>query len=144
MAEQIWAAARAMPGREHVIRGEIEKANHGAFLPTYARTWISDGKVSARESALMPGYVFFKTDPEGWGHVSNIDGVQDVLAYSSGVAKRVTDDEMMRLVLGHASGDGDRIEAPIRFEPPRRERKKCSRKPRRSRRIRNHSRNTDQ
>lgn len=139
MAEQYWAACRATPGREHVVRSEIEKINRGAFLPTFARTWVSDGKVSARETALIPGYVFFRTDAEGWGVVKSIEGVQGVLTYDSGdekrIAKRVTDDEMTRLVLDHATGDCDLIEAQIRIEPLRNSHN-SSRRPRPSKRIR--------
>lgn len=146
MAEQYWAACRTVPGREHIVRAEIEKTERGAFLPTFARSWISDGKISARESVLMPGYVFFKTDAQGWGGVSAIDGVHDVLSYSTAddrhLAKRVSDQDMLRLTLGHATGDYNRIDAPITCELPVRRERKSSRKPRCSNRIRNHRRNT--
>lgn len=137
MAEQYWAACRATPGREHVVRAEIEKIDRGAFLPTFARTWVSEGKVSARETALIPGYVFFRTDAEGWGVVTSIECVQGVLTYDSGdekrIAKRVAPDDMARLVLGHATGAHNSIGAWL---TPQRKERGSSRKPRPGKRIR--------
>jgi hypothetical protein len=136
MADQYWAACRATPGREHLVRSEIEKLNHGAILPTYARTWISDGKVSCRETVLMPGYVFFRTEPKGWGAVSNIAGVEGVLSYVTKaddvMAKRVSDVEMARLIVGDFTGDHDCIQTDPTSE--RRERVR-RRRPRPGKRI---------
>ncbi|RZN19477.1 transcription termination/antitermination NusG family protein [Bradyrhizobium sp. Leo121] len=103
-----WAVCRTFSSRVHWVRPEIEKTNHGTFLPTYARVWASDGKLSCRERALMPGYLFFMTDPDGWGDVANVEGVHAVLA-NNGRASRVTDEEMRRLVLGHILRDYDEI-----------------------------------
>jgi transcriptional antiterminator NusG len=144
MAKQYWAACQTMPGREHVVRSEIEKIDRGAFLPTFARTWVSEGKVSARETALIPGYVFFRTDAEGWGVVAGIEGVQGVLTYDSSdekrIAKPVAHGDMARLVLGHATGAHNSIGAWL---VPQRKERGSSRKPRPSKRIRVRT-NTDQ
>jgi hypothetical protein len=47
MAEQYWASCRTFTGREHVVRAKIEELDRGAFLPTYVRSWVSGGKLSA-------------------------------------------------------------------------------------------------
>lgn len=101
--ESHWAVCRTFSSRVHWVRPEIEKTNHGTFLPTYARVWSSDGKLSCRERVLMPGYLFFLTTPDTWGEVANTEGVYGVLA-NNGKASRVSDKEMYRLVMGHVGG----------------------------------------
>lgn len=136
MAEQYWAACQTMPGREHLIRADIEDAGRGAFLPTLARTWVRDGKICATEAPAVAGYVFFRTTPDDWGQVSNIEGVQRVLV-NDGIAMRVSHGDMARMVLGHATGVHNRIEAWPTGE--RRQRNKNSRKPRPGKRLRNNT-----
>jgi transcription antitermination factor NusG len=104
MNEPYWAVCRAFSNRVHIVRRDIEKTEHGTFLPTFAKVWVSDGKLSCRTRALMPGYLFFVTEPDRWGEVANVDGVFGVLA-NNGRAGRVTDAEMHRLVMGHVLGD---------------------------------------
>lgn len=133
MAEQFWAACQTMPGREHLIRSDIEDAGRGAFLPTMARTWVRDGKLCATEAPSMPGYVFFRTTGEDWPVVSNIEGVQQVLL-NDGRPMMVSAGDMARMVLGHATGAHNRLEA--RLDRSRAERRKNSRKPRPGHRIR--------
>jgi transcription antitermination factor NusG len=107
--EEYWAVCRAFSNRVHWLRPEIEKTNHGTFMPTYVRVWSSDGKLSIRERALMPGYLFFKTKPNLWGEVANVEGVYGVLA-NNGKASKVTVDEMQRMVIGHILGDANEVD----------------------------------
>jgi transcription antitermination factor NusG len=130
--DEYWGACQTMPGREHLIRADIEEAGRGAFLPTLARTWVREGKLCATEAPAVAGYVFFRTTAEGWGQVSCIEGVQQVLV-NDGIAMRVSDREMAHMVLGHATGAHNDFGARIVGE--RRERK-SSRKPRPGKRIR--------
>ncbi|MEH2501223.1 transcription antitermination factor NusG [Bradyrhizobium sp. AZCC 1578] len=104
-----WAVCRAFSNRVHWLRPEIEKTNHGTFMPTYVRVWSSDGKLSIRERALMPGYLFFMTKPKLWGEVKNVEGVYDVLT-NNGKASKVTPDEMQRMVLGHILGTANEVD----------------------------------
>jgi transcriptional antiterminator NusG len=135
MGEQYWAACQAMPGREHLVRAAIEEADRGAFVPTLARTWIRDGKLSATEAAAVPGYVFFRATDDDWGSVNSIDGVKVLV--NNGAAMRVGHMDMARMVLGHATGAHNRIEAYPASE--RRSRTKNSRKPRPGKRLRNNT-----
>jgi hypothetical protein len=59
MAEAYWAVAQTVTKMEHLVRRDIEKTNHGAFLPTCARFWKVDGRQYAKERPLIGGYVFF-------------------------------------------------------------------------------------
>jgi transcription antitermination factor NusG len=129
-----WAVCRTFSNRVHWVRPEIEKTNHGTFLPTYVRVWASDGKLSCRERALMPGYLFFMTEPDRWGEVKNVEGVFDVLS-NNGKASRVTEREINRLVLGHILGDFNDIDLRGLERQPQ-ERRKRHRRPRASRRAR--------
>lgn len=132
--QQYWAACQTMPGREHLIRADIEEGGRGAFLPTLARTWVRDGKLCATETPAVAGYVFFRTTPDDWGRVSNIEGVQRVLV-NDGIAMRVSNDDMVRMVLGHATGAHNCIGAVVSTARKR----GSSRKPRPGKRIRERS-----
>jgi N-methylhydantoinase B/oxoprolinase/acetone carboxylase alpha subunit len=127
-----WAVCRTFSNRVHRVAPEIEKANHGTFLPTYARVWSSNGKLSARERVLFPGYLFFQTDATGWGAVSEIDGVDEVLAHGER-ASRVTDDEMCRMMISHATREHDERDTTGLERTARRKR---YRRPRASKRAR--------
>jgi hypothetical protein len=97
-----------------------------------------DGKPCSREYPLLPGYGFFHTAPFGWGDVAMIDGVCRVLSDGAGNAKRVSDGDMARLVLEHATGLHNRIEVQ-RAADGQFSRKKRYRRPRRSKRARMHT-----
>lgn len=101
--ERHWAVCRTFSFRVHRVRPEIEKTNHGTFLPTYARAWVRDGELCIRERLLMPGYLFFMTEPEGWADVRDVDGVHQVLS-NNGKASKVLPEEMNRMVLDHVIG----------------------------------------
>jgi hypothetical protein len=140
MADMVWAVAQTVSKMEHIVRREIEKTNHGAFLPTYARHWNVDGRAYAKECALFTGYVFFMTEAEDWAGIPDIHGVYRVPANPNGSAQRVQASEMKRIVLGHAAGDHDKLE-PARFtkyyNPQRSEQQRRKyRRPRRSKRAR--------
>lgn len=135
--EPHWAVCRTFSNRVHWVRPEIEKTNHGTFLPTYIRAWSSDGKLSIRERVLMPGYLFFKTEPDRWGEVKHVEGVYDVLS-NNGRASKVTDKEMHRMVLGHILGDANEVDlVGLERQRTRQESKRDrARRPRPSRRAR--------
>lgn len=134
-----WAVAQTVTTMEHIVRREIEKTNRGAFVPTYARHWKVDGRPYAKEYPLLGGYVFFLTTADDWAGIPDIHGVYDVLANSDRSAKRVTDTEMKRLLLGHATGQHNRTD-PAKFTKyyrPAPKAKRNSRKPRPGNRLRN-------
>lgn len=135
--EPYWAVCRAFSNRVHWLRPEIEKTGHGTFMPTYVRVWASDGKLSIRERALMPGYLLFKTEPKLWGEVKNVEGVYEVIS-NNGKASKVTDAEMHRLVMGHILGEANEIDLEGLERQHRRHRSKRerARRPRPGKRIR--------
>jgi transcription antitermination factor NusG len=128
MDDQHWAVCQAISSRVHRVRPEVEKTNHGTFLPTFARVWASDGKLSQRERALFPGYLFFRTGRDSWGAVRQVDGVYRVLS-NCGKASRVTDAEMVRLVVGHATGEFNEIDLSGLERPKARRRKRTRSRP---------------
>jgi transcription antitermination factor NusG len=135
--EPHWAVCRAFSNRVHWLRPEIEKTGHGTFMPTYVRVWSSDGKLSIREKALTPGYLFFWTKPSLWGEVANVEGVHAVLS-NNGKPSKVTEAEMYRLVVGHILGDANEVDLAglerqrVRFNQ-KRDRARRSRPSRRAR-----------
>jgi transcription antitermination factor NusG len=129
-----WAVCRMFSNRVRWVRPEIEKTNHGTFMPTYVRVWASDGKLSMRERPLMPGYLFFMTDSKTWGEVKNVDGVYEVVS-NNGKASKVTDDEMQRLVIGHIFGHTNDVDLDG-LEYKRSLTRRKSRRPRASKRAR--------
>ena len=131
-----WAVAQTVSRMEHIVRREIEKLDRGAFLPTYGRYWKVDGRQFAKEYPLLGGYVFFLTRADNYAGVPDIDGVYRVLANPDGSAKRVGDAEMARLVLGHAGGNHNRIDAAKFTKYYRPEPRRKRRRPRPGKRIR--------
>lgn len=136
--ECYWTVAQTVTKMEHIVRREIEKVNHGAFLPTYARFWKVDGRNYSKECPLIGGYVFFLTKPDDWAGIPDIHGVYRVLTNPDWSPKRVSESEMARLVLGHAAGDHNRTD-PARFTKyyrPEPTTRRKSRKPRPGKRLR--------
>lgn len=133
MAEQYWAVCRTFTGREHVVRAKIEEMDRGAFIPTFVRSWVSGGKMSAAERSAVPGYVFFRSGRDDWPPVQGVDGVIGVLL-NGDRAMRVSPAEMTKLMLDHASGSNDRFDGCISM--PARSGRRNSRKPRQSKRAR--------
>jgi transcription antitermination factor NusG len=127
-----WAVCRAYSSRVHIVRSEIEKTDHGTFLPTYAKVRASDGKLFCRERPLMPGYLFFfLPNPKSWTDVKNLYGVFDVISNDERASK-VTDLEMHRLVVGHITGEHNDVDISGLERAARRN----GRKPRASKRAR--------
>lgn len=134
ITEPHWAVCRAYSHRVHIVRSEIEKTDHGTFLPTYAKVKASDGKLFCRERPLMPGYLFvYLPNPGRWTDVKNVYGVFDMISNNGGASK-VTDAEMHILVMDHILGAQNDInlEGLERIPATRRR----NRKPRPSRRAR--------
>lgn len=147
MTERYWAVAQTVSKMEHIARREIEKTNHGTFLPTYARSRKVDGHEYRKEIPLFTGYVFFMTEANDekreydWAGIPDIHGVYSVPANPSGKAQRVTEKEMMRMFFGHVRGDHNERAAPRYtryYNPDRAPRQRTSsRKPRPGKRLRN-------
>jgi hypothetical protein len=135
--EPYWAVCRAFSNRVQWLRPEIEKTGHGTFLPTYVRVWSSDGKLSIRHRVLMPGYLFFLTTPKLWGEVANVEGVHAVLS-NNGMASKVTDKEMYRMVVQHFLGDANEVDVTglERQQVRQNAKRDRARRPRPSRRAR--------
>lgn len=136
-----WAVAQTVSKMEHIVRREIEKTNHGAFLPTCVRHRKVDGYQCSKERPAIGGYVFFYTAGDDYAGIPDIHGVYDVLKNPDGMAQRVLPREMVRLMVDHASGKHDETLAPrytkyYRPQPSSSARRK-SRKPRASKRVRN-------
>jgi hypothetical protein len=118
--ESYWAVAQTVTKMEHIVRRDIEKTNHGAFLPTRARFWAVDDREYSKETPLIGGYVFFLTKPDDWAGIPDIHGVYRVLSAvaidHTGEAKlkpcRVSELEMARLVVSHAAGDHNLTDPP--------------------------------
>lgn len=135
MTEAYWAVAQTVSKMEHIVRREIEKANHGTFLPTKARFWKVDDRDYSKEWPLLGGYVFFKTHSDDWAGIPDIHGVYRVL-------HRVKADEITRLMVSHAAGEHNEILPPRYtkyYRPFSAPRRKHSRKPRPGKRLRNYS-----
>lgn len=127
-----WAVAQTVTTMEHIVRREIEKTNHGAFVPTCARFWKVDGREYSKERPVFGGYVFFLTKSDDWAGIPDIHGVYRVLS------SRVLDSEMKRMVVSHAAGEHNETLPPRYtkyYRAPEGYRRK-SRKPRASKRIR--------
>ncbi|MDB5550812.1 MAG: transcription antitermination protein nusG [Rhizobium sp.] len=127
-----WAVCQTFSNQVHRVRPEIEKANRGTFIPTYARFWGKGGLPWSTERPLLPGYLFFQTEPDAWGEVKNIDGVCAVIT-NAGHASPVGDAEMHRLVLDHAMGVHNQFEGGV---PAQKRQSRRRRRPRPGRRTR--------
>jgi transcription antitermination factor NusG len=147
MTERYWTVAQTVSKMEHIARREIEKTNHGAFIPTFARSQKVDGLENRKEIPLFTGYVFFMTEADDirgeydWAGIPDIHGVYSVPCNPNGKAERVTDKEMLRMFMGHIRGRYNE-RAPARYtryyNPDRKaSARKKSRKPRPGKRLRN-------
>lgn len=116
-----WAVAQTVSKMEHLVRRDIEKTNHGAFLPTYAKHWKVDDRDYSKEYPVLTGYVFFKTKSDDWAGIPDIHGVYRVMVIrtvnpatgkSLSTRDAVSETEMARLMFQHAAGDLDTTEPP--------------------------------
>jgi transcription antitermination factor NusG len=112
MAEAYWAVAQTVTKMEHLVRRDIEKAHHGAFLPTCARRWKVDDREYAKERPLIGGYVFFMTMGDDYAGIPDITGVYRVLSGPTGDALRVPPADIARLMITHAARDKDETMPP--------------------------------
>lgn len=124
-----WCVARVFSKRAHRISRELSDYGVGTFQPTFVRRWFVDGKPSVKERPLLPGYMLVHVG-EGWSGLRDVEGVYGVLA-NAGVVSRVTDEEMARLTLAHATRAHDDMQAGPEVRRPRRRRR-----PRAGRRFR--------
>lgn len=132
--QQYWAVAQTVSKMEHVVRRDIEKTSHSAFVPTYAKRRKVDGCDYVKEHPLFTGYVFFLTKRDDWAGIPDIHGVYRVLPCG------VRPAEMVRLLVEHSTNAHDRTEA-ARFTryyrpPTKKAIRHRSRKPRPSKRLR--------
>jgi transcription antitermination factor NusG len=140
MTAGYWAVAQTVSTMEHVVRRDIEKTNHGAFLPTYARHAVVDGRRHTKEHPRFTGYVFFYTSGNDYAGIPDIHGVYGVLRSACGKASPVTGDEMRRLMIEHATGAEETLAPRYTkyYRPPTKKSiRHRSRKPRPGKRIRN-------
>lgn len=101
-----WAVAQTVSRMEHIVRRDIEKTGHSAFVPTFAKHWKVDGMDYANERPLFTGYVFFLTERDEWAGIPDIHGVYRVMP---GVVRPA---EMVRIIVEHSTGVHDRQEMP--------------------------------
>ena len=124
-----WGVVQIMSKRARWIQRDIAAHERDTFQPTFKRRWFVDGKESEKQCALMPGYMFFELNQDGWGPVAEVEGVLRVL----GGAMPVGEQEFNRLWLGSKMGEWNDIEASISVPSERRRRR---RRPRPSKRAR--------
>lgn len=130
-----WAVCQVLSHRAPRVREEIEKIGHGAFVPTYQRRRIVAGRLFEKEVPLMPGYLFFLSDPNEWGAIGAIDGVFRVLA-NCGAASRVSFKEMERMLVDSFVGAHDDKQATVQDGSQYRRYSKRRRRPRPGKRLR--------
>src|SRR5581483_6203714 len=95
-----WSVCQVLSTRAHLIRSEIERNGRGTFLPTFASVRYVDGKRSASERQLLPGYLFVRT--EVLQDFYDDYGVK--IARTIGRIAGMDEVALARLVVGHATG----------------------------------------
>lgn len=122
MNGQHWTVCQVLSTRAHLIRADIERSGKGVFCPTYASVRYVDGKRSATERQLLPGYLFVCTDgPQDGGVQHFYDGYGVKIARTIG---RVGGDEFARLSVGHATGLWNEVASPAVAERRRTRRRR--------------------
>jgi transcription antitermination factor NusG len=107
-----WAACYTRPTVEHKVRSGIEAEGFGAFLPTFARVWYAKGHKFSREQPLLTRYVLVQTDDSErfWNVVRAMPEVHSVLM-NAGAISGVKGEEVAGLMLAHATGAYNVIQA---------------------------------
>lgn len=108
-----WIACYCDVGAERKVRDEVQLRERGAFIPTFVKVFLQGGRRRSYERSLLNRYVFVALHDERddiWGGFNDIDGVHRVIA-NSGRASHVTDGEMVRITLPHASGEYNVVQA---------------------------------
>lgn len=121
MNGQHWTVCQVLSTRAHLIRADIERAGKGVFCPTYASVRYVDGKRSATERQLLPGYLFVCTD----GPQDFYDGYGNRVARTIGrIAGKSDEAALERLVLGHVTGAFNEVAQPAATERRRTRRRR--------------------
>ena len=91
-----WYAARTRPLAEYVVRGHLETAGFGVFLPCGQTRTPRPGH---QDAPLFPGYLFLRYDLEkqGWGPVRRVPQLVGLVSFGKEVPA-VPDDVMDDLV----------------------------------------------
>lgn len=104
--EHYWAVVQTVSKMEHIVRRDIEKTNHSAFVPTYAKHRKVDGNDYVKEHPLFTGYVFFLTRRDDWAGIPDIHGVYRVLPCG------LRPEEMKRVLIEHTVGQHNCSDVP--------------------------------
>lgn len=105
MNGQYWAACYTHAQAEPKIRRGIEDIGLGAFLPSYARYFYKGKELREHRKALLTRYVFVRLDhgDDTWAEINSLEDGARILT-NCGKPSRVSDDDMARLMLLHATG----------------------------------------
>ena len=126
-----WGVARIWTKRARRIVEEVGRGDREVFHPYYERQWISaDGKPSHKTSALMPGYLFVKTD----GTTPKDERGRDIEGLICVLSGALRDGEYERIRRGCDLGHYD--DRPIKVAEAAENRPRKRRKPRPSKRAR--------
>lgn len=114
-----WTAAYTKPSTERKVQKGIEELGFGTFLPTFARGWydIRARRIKAREYPLCTRYIFVCLDENSkWGRINNVDGIDRVmtssrLGFEEKNPIRISEREVARMMLSHAMGEHNQIQA---------------------------------
>lgn len=138
--EHYWAVVQTVSRMEHIVRRDIEKTNHSAFIPTYAKHRNVDGAAYVKEHPLFTGYVFFLTKRDDLSGLPDITGIPDIHGVYRVLPCGVRPEEMVRVLIEHTVCDHDFSEPPRYtryYRPPTKKAVRYrSRKPRPSKRAR--------
>ena len=80
--EPRWFAVNTQPQREELAALHLLDQGHQVFLPRHARLVRHARKLEQRVTALFPGYLFVRLDPERarWRAVNGTRGVRAILS----------------------------------------------------------------
>lgn len=109
---QFWAVIHTQAKAEPDVRRGVENIGFGAFLPSYAEYASKRQRLDWRPKSLLAGYVLVALhdgDGGAWRDIDDVDGVHRVLT-SADKPSRVHPDEMVRLMIMHASGSENVIQ----------------------------------
>ncbi len=107
-----WVACYTDVAAEKRARDGIEALDRGTFLPTFAKIYSVGARRKAFERPILNRYLLVALngrDDEAWSQIKHVEGVHDVLT-NFGVPCRVSDQEVIRLMLAHAMGDYNTIQ----------------------------------
>jgi transcriptional antiterminator NusG len=120
------------------VRSGIEALDRGACLPTFVHGYVFRGRLRTTEHPIIPNYVLVALngiDDDAWSAINHVEGIHRVLT-NNGKPGRVSEKEVADLMLAHATGAHNRIQARAangRFEKKRRTRRSRPRPGKRAR-----------